>query len=63
MTQGEPVAVSVARIEEKLDMVSITVTGMEARMRNLERAAWTALGLATALGAATGGIASMLNGG
>jgi hypothetical protein len=63
MTQGESVAVGLARLEQKLDTVSVCVTGLEGRMRNLERAAWTALGLCTALGAATGGVASILGGG
>jgi len=63
MTQGEPVAVSLARLEEKMESIGTCVVDIDKRMRNLERAAWTALGLATALGAATGGIATMLNGG
>jgi len=59
----ESVEVKMARMEEKLDTIGASVTGIESRMRNLERAAWAALGIAGALGATTGSIASLLGGG
>jgi hypothetical protein len=63
MAPAESLAVALARVEEQVEGIAKTVTGIDGRMRNLERAAWLALGIATAAGAATGSIASVLSGG
>lgn len=54
--------VMIARIEGKLDGALSTNADHESRLRRLERAAWLAVGLATAAGGATGAISALLTG-
>jgi ABC-type uncharacterized transport system permease subunit len=55
--------VTLARIEEKLDGALASGADHETRLRKLEKAAWMAVGLATAAGGATGAISAILTGG
>jgi hypothetical protein len=54
--------VTLARVEGKLDGALASSSDHETRLRKLERAAWMAVGLATAAGGATGAISALLTG-
>jgi hypothetical protein len=54
--------VTLARVEGKLDVALTSSADHEERLRKLERAAWMAVGLATAAGGATGAISALLTG-
>lgn len=63
MTTPDPVGERLARIETKLDQALANHTDHETRLRRVERALWTATGLATAAGGSLGAIVSQLLGG
>jgi len=62
MPNSPELALTVARIEVKLDQALAQHDDHEARIRRLERALWTAAGAATAAGGTVGAIVSQLMG-